>query len=160
MRTVAYHNPFSGRGHYCHDVLIRCMDFRFHRSLEGALRELLAYQGGFDAFDSPGVRGGGSKCILDADSRKVVFAALNLAIQKHKASRVVVADHVDCRAYGGSPAHENAEAEERFHAERLHEACAILRQAYPGLDVVAVYQDWDSIAEVGLGVAPSLRRPL
>ena len=160
MRQMTYSNTFRTQGLYCRDVLIRCMDFRFHAALEQGLRDLLAYEGGFECFDSPGAGGGGSKAIIDERSREVVFAALNLAMEKHEASRIVVADHIDCAAYGGSGLHQDAAAEERFHAERLQEAYDILRETYPSLQIVPVYQDWETIKQVDMVIVRPSRPPV
>ena len=46
-----------GRGHYCDNLVLRCMDFRFHAELP----RLLAEHFGTERFeyDSPGAGGGG-----------------------------------------------------------------------------------------------------
>jgi len=140
---IAYQNEFKDKGHKCGTLLIRCMDFRFHKALEDNIYKLIGESA--CNFDSPGVGGGGSKSIIDEDSRKVVYSALNIGIEKHGVKRVVIADHIDCGAYGGSGQHENAEAEEKFHIEKLKSAKNILQREYKDLEIVLVYQNWSVI---------------
>lgn len=143
---IVYKNDFKDKGHSCSTLVIRCMDFRFHKSLEDNMGEILG--GDSCSFDSPGVGGGGSKSIIDENSRKVVYGALDIAIEKHGVNRVVIVDHIDCGAYGGSGQFEDEEEEENFHLEKLKEAKDILQSDYKDLEIVLVYQDWDSIKTV------------
>ena len=143
---IAYQNEFKDKVHECGTLLIRCMDFRFHKALEDNIAEIVGEPA--CAFDSPGIGGGGSKSVIDEDSRKVVFGALDIAVSKHHVKRVIIADHIDCGAYGGSNQHQDAEAEEKFHIEKLNEAREILQGAYPGLKIILLYQDWDSIKKI------------
>lgn len=146
MKEIAYSNMFKDRGHHCGTLLIRCMDFRFHLALEENIAKLIGQEA--CEFDSPGVGGGGSKSIIDTDSRKVVFGALDIAVEKHGIKRIVIADHVDCGAYGGSGVFEDEKAEEEFHVARLREASEIISQTYPNLERVLIYQGWDTIKEM------------
>ena len=146
MKEITYQNTHRESGHHCRNLLIRCMDFRFHGELESNLPQLLGETA--CAFDSPGAGGGGSKSVIDEESREVVFAALDIAIEKHGISKVIIADHVDCGAYGGSGRFANEQEEERFHIERLHEARKIISEQYPALEIVLVYQDWQTIKTV------------
>jgi len=131
--------------HYCDNVVIRCMDFRFH----ARLGELLAAHFGVERFDydSPGGCGG-SKSIIDERPREAIFQALDVAVPLHRTRRVIIVDHVDCGAYGGSGKFGDARAEARFHAQRLREAREIVHRSYPQLEVVLFYQDRDGITLV------------
>jgi len=143
MKEIAYSNMFKDRGHHCDTLLIRCMDFRFHRALEENLAKLIGQEA--CEFDSPGVGGGGSKSIIDGDSREVVLGALDIAIEKHGVKHIIIVDHIDCGAYGGSSRFADEVEEEKFHIEKLHEAGSILSRQYPKLELDLVYQDWGKI---------------
>ena len=145
MEKVEYQNGYKDKGHECKNLVIRCMDFRFHKQLLGLLPEILGEEN--VEYDSPGVAGGASKSVIDEDSRKVLFSAIDIAVEKHKIKRIVIVDHIDCGAYGGSGEHKDAEAEEKFHVEKLAEGKKILNSKYLELEVVTLYQDWDSIKE-------------
>lgn len=143
---IAYQNEFKDKGHSCGTFLIRCMDFRFHKYLEENLPKIIGETS--CSFDSPGVGGGGSKSVIDEESRQVVFGAIDIAVEKHDIKRIVITDHVDCGAYGGSSKFENEAAEEEFHIEKLHAASEIIKRAYPKLEIVLIYQGWDVIKTI------------
>lgn len=122
------------------------MDFRFHSELPG----LLAEHFGVERFeyDSPGGGCGGSKSLIDEPARSIVLQALDLAVSLHGVKRLVIVDHVDCGAWGGSERFDDADAERHFHAERLREAREIVAEAQPDLEIVLFYQDLDGISPV------------
>jgi hypothetical protein len=146
MRQVSYANALRYQS-TCPSLLLRCLDPRFHAALEQALPQWLAEVTGSGSFASLALPGG-AKAVLDPATRPVVFQALDLAIQSLGTTLVVIADHVDCRAYGGSAQHADLGAEARFHAEQLRQARAALQETYPRLAIVLVWQDWESITEV------------
>lgn len=143
---VAYQNDFKNKGHSCSTLVIRCMDFRFHEALEENIGKILEENA--CSFDSPGIGGGGSKSIIDEGSKAVLYGALNIAVEKHGVNRVVITDHIDCGAYGGSGKFESEIEEEKFHIDRLKEAKEIMAKEYPDLKIVLLYQDWNSIKTV------------
>ena len=129
----------------CENMVVRCMDYRFH----AALPELLAEHFGVESFehDSPGGCGG-SKALIDERPRKMILEALELAVSLHGVRRLVIVDHVDCGAYGGSERFDGAEEERVFHEERLREAREIAADAQPDAEVVLFYQDREGIHPV------------
>lgn len=130
---------------YCDNLVIRCMDFRFH----ARLAELLAQHFGVERFECDSLAGcGGSKAIIDEQWRAVIFQALDLAVPLHRVRRVIIVDHVDCGAYGGSGKFGDRRDEAQFHAERLREAREIVHRSYPQLEVALFYQDRDGITPV------------
>jgi carbonic anhydrase len=142
---INYKNDYEGRGHHCDIFLISCMDFRFHEYLETSLGELLNIQD--TAHDFRGVVGG-SKAILSSIGRRQAFKAIRLAIKKHGITILVLADHIDCGAYGGSGKFANEVEEEKFHVNQLIKAKKILNHSFPSLNIVLVYQDWGAIKTV------------
>lgn len=148
MESVSYQNKFENASHHCSNLLIRCMDFRFHRDLDQLIQEFYSEEGGFGDYDSPGVGGGASKAIIDEVSQPVVFGAINIAKEKHQIERIIVVDHIDCGAYGGSSRFKDQEEEEKFHVEELRKAKSILSQKYPDLKIEILFQDWNSLKKV------------
>lgn len=147
MRQVTYDNAFRTRGLYCPNVLLRCVDVRFHGGLEKALAQSFIPMGGLNEFISVGMPGG-SRAVLEEPACSVVFNALDIALRRHDANRLIIADHRDCAAYGGSDLHYSAEEERTFHLEKLREAGRIAQASYPRLEVVLLYQDWDTITQI------------
>lgn len=145
MKEVRYLNKFKDKGHYCDNLVLNCMDFRFHEALESHLELFFKYK--VFTYDSRGSVGG-SFSIIDKENRDTVFEAIDLAVEKHKVERVIIVDHIDCGGYGGSTKHENETKEREFHVAKLCEAYSIIKERYSDLDVVLLYQDWDTICEV------------
>lgn len=129
----------------CDNMVVRCMDFRFHAELP----RLLAEHFGMECFqyDSPGGCGG-SKSIIDPRSREIVLETLELAVSLHRVRRLIIVDHIDCGAYGGSASFDSEEDERRFHAERLQEAREIVCECHPDLEIVLFIQDTEGITQV------------
>ena len=92
----------------------------------------------FDLISFPGA----SQALLDEDSRETVLRAVRLAIDLHKVSRVIIVDHEDCGACGGSAAFPGSDEEEGFHADSLRNAAEILRREFDGITVVTFYTGW------------------
>jgi len=147
MRQTGYINPFRCQGHHCPNVLLRCLDPRFHAALAEALPAWLVEISGSRGFASLGLPGG-AQAILDPAVRPVVFQALEITIDRLGATGLVIADHVDCRACGGSERHGSPQDEERFHLDQLRQARQVVKEAYPGLATMLIYVDWDKITEL------------
>jgi hypothetical protein len=121
------------------------MDFRFHAKLP----VLLAEHFGVERFeyDSPGGCGG-SLSLIDGSSRYMMLRAVELGMSLHGVRRLIIVDHVDCGACGGSARFAHAGAERAFHEARLREARDIVRQHHPELEIVLFYQDHHGITLV------------
>lgn len=148
MQEHAYENPYRNGPGDCPNVLLRCVDFRFHRTLETAVEAQLGADGDRPDFISLGVPGG-SWSLLHDDTRGAIMSALDIAQRRYQSYRVLIADHVDCGAYGGSIAHAGLEAERIYHFARLREARQLLLEMHPELSVILLYQDWETIAWLG-----------
>ena len=142
MRTLSYVNCRKTTAQVCDNLVLMCMDFRFHKQIS----DLISCAGyrDFDIIALPGA----SKAVLSDVSRDVVLGAVKLVIGAHGVKRVIIVDHVDCRAYGGSEAFTDSSTEERTHQEALQQAAAILKDSFPDLEVVLVYADWDKLKQI------------
>jgi hypothetical protein len=146
MWRVSYSNPYRYQD-TCPNVLLRCVDPRCHAPLEEVLSPWLLEKSGSRAFASMALPGG-AKALLDPASQTVVMEALAFTVTRLQAHRLVIADHRDCRACGGSERWADAPAELAFHTEQLREARAVVQAEFPRLEIVLVYQDWETITEV------------
>ena len=86
--------------------------------------------------------------MVNASSRKVVFLAIDTAIERHDISRVILIDHVDCGAYGGSKRFSSQIQEEKFHIKQLKKAREIILKKYLKLEVYLFYQSWNTFNPV------------
>lgn len=141
-RKLTYTNSHEDMGHQCKNVVVICMDFRFRQDLQNLLG-----RAGFSDFDLIALPGA-SKAIIDDESRNIVFGAIDISAEKHHAKRIIVVDHIDCGAYGGSGKFAGESEEKEFHAEQLKKAKEILKEKYPLLEVVTLYLDWDQLQSV------------
>ncbi len=140
--AISYVNSHQGKGHECTNLVIICMDFRFHQEITDLLR-----QKGIEEFDLVALPGA-SKAVIDEKLRGATFEAIDIAVEKHHCSKVVIVDHIDCGAYGGSGQFGSSEEERKFHAGKLAEAKEILLQHYPLLEVNTYYTTWTKLFEL------------
>jgi len=129
--------PFKFSGiHSCEAVILTCIDFRFWReTLEFAEKELK-----LGSFDFPSLPGS-AKTINESESDETVpMKCIGVPCDLHHANKIVIVNHEDCGAYGGSSKFEgDLEAEQRFHEEELRKAKTKILEKYPDKEVILVY---------------------
>jgi len=145
MQTLSYIGINPGIADTCDNLALMCIDFRMH----GKICDALTY-GGYRDFDLIALPGG-SKALVDEDSRPTVFAAIEQAIAVHKVKRLIIADHVDCKAHGGSERFTNSDEETTMHEQALRQAAEIVKSRFPELEVVLVYAGRDRVGVVATG---------
>lgn len=129
--------PFKFKDiHNCEAVVLTCIDFRFWReTLEFVEKEL-----GLLSFDFPSLPGSAkaiNECMKDED---VALSCIGVPINLHHAKKVVIVNHQDCGAYGGSKKFNgDDEAEQKFHEEELKKAKAKILEKFPDKEIVLVY---------------------
>jgi len=126
--------------HRCQAIVIACMDFRFQSSLAEALTKI-----GLESYDLVLLPGGG-KALIDEVGRDLVLGAIDISQSKHHCNTVVVVNHVDCGAYGGSETLGTPEEEENFQTGQIKEALEAIksRPEFSSLDRIGIYLDWQS----------------
>jgi carbonic anhydrase len=119
--------------HSCEAVVLCCIDFRFWReTLEFVEKEM-----GLNSFDFPSLPGS-AKAINESDN--LAFACVSVPCDLHHVKKIVIVNHQDCGAYGGSGKFNGDEtAEQKFHEEELRKAKAKILEKYPEKEVVLVY---------------------
>lgn len=134
--------------HSCEAVVLCCIDFRFWReTLEFVEKEL-----GLKDFDFPSLPGA-AKAINEGDN--LAFGCVSVPCDLHHVKKIVIVNHSDCGAYGGSSKFDgDAETEQKFHEEELHKAKDVISEKYPDKEVVLVYaklvDDGDNIEFIKL----------
>lgn len=111
-------------------LVLTCIDFRFQDKLKDALvklkikkYDLLALAGGAKNLASP------TKVIY----QKMVLDNIKLAADLHKIKTVVLINHIDCGAYGGSIKYKNLREETAFHKSELKKAEQFVKKTFPNL---------------------------
>lgn len=128
--------PFKFRDvHSCEAVVLTCIDFRFWReTLEFLEKEL-----GLVSFDFPSLPGS-AKAINESNDETFVFGSISVPIELHHAKKIVIVNHEDCGAYGGSKKFGgDAAAEQNFHETELKKAKEKILEKYSDKEVVLVY---------------------
>ncbi|HPN54608.1 MAG TPA: hypothetical protein PLB52_01605 [Candidatus Moranbacteria bacterium] len=121
--------------HSCEAVVLCCIDFRFWKeTVEFVEKEL-----GIKSFDFPSLPGS-AKAINESQDETFVFGCIDVPVNLHHAKKIVIVNHQDCGAYGGS-ANFNGddEAEQKFHTEELQKAKEKLSAKYSDKEIILVY---------------------
>lgn len=123
--------------------MLTCIDFRFWReTLEFVEKEL-----GLETFDFPSLPGSAkavNECLAEAD---LAMQCISVPCQLHEAKKIVIVNHEDCGAYGGSGKFVTREEEQKFHEEELKKAEEKILQSFPEREVILVYAKLDEAKE-------------
>ena len=129
--------PFKFKNiHHCEAAVLTCIDFRFWReTLEYVEKEL-----GLKSFDFPSLPGA-AKAINDcASDDDIAMKCVSVPRDLHHAKKLVIVNHQDCGAYGGSQVFNgDSEAEQKFHEEELRKAKTKILAKYSDLQVILIY---------------------
>jgi len=132
---MKYEFKFKGV-HECEVVVLACIDFRFWKETMKFVEEEL----GIKSYDFPKLPGA-AKAINDCQSETdVPLQCIGVPCDLHHAQKIVVVNHADCGAYGGSKEFAgDDEAEQKFHESELQKAKEKILQYYPGKEIALVY---------------------
>ncbi len=121
--------------HSCEAVVLACIDFRFWRETAEFVEKELNI-GTFDFPSLPGSAKAINECLEDSD---VALQCIGVPIDLHHAKKVVIVNHEDCGAYGGSKAFASQQEEQNFHEKELNKAKNKLGEKYPDKEYILVY---------------------
>jgi carbonic anhydrase len=108
--------------HHCKYLIAHCIDFRIQKSVKQFMEE--------------------EKLVGDCDAVSVAGAVKNIefllgqieiSARLHKMKKVILANHTDCGAYGGSSKFNSAEEEKKFHIEEMEKAKTAILEKHPEL---------------------------
>ncbi len=127
--------------HSCEAVVLCCIDFRFWReTLDFVEQEL-----GLKCFDFPSLPGG-AKAINE--DNELALACVFVPCDLHHVNKVVIVNHQDCGAYGGSVKFNgDDEAEQKFHERELKKAKEKIAANYNDKEIILVYAKLDENKE-------------
>lgn len=127
-------------------VVLLCIDYRFWPQ---ALPLLEEKYGAFDLIEMAGA----SKSLvspLENEDRVTLLENISISISLHHPERLILTNHTDCGAYGGS-AHFNSHIEEiAFHKSELAKAKEIATAKFPELNIETVLIDKNEKGETVL----------
>jgi len=125
-------------------IVLSCIDYRFWPD---ALSLLEKKYGEFDLIELAG----GSKNLASPSTeadRTAVLESIKVSVELHGAKRIILTNHLDCGAYGGSKAFDSAEEEIDFHKLELEKAANIVKQTFPELAIEEVIVKYDKDKKV------------
>lgn len=129
--------PFKYKNiHTCEAVVLTCIDFRFWRqTLEFIDKEL-----GIKSFDFPSLPGAAKAINECAGDNNISMQCVSVPCDLHQAKKLVIVNHQDCGAYGGSKVFNGGEtAEENFHRAELIKAKTKILAKHPNLQIILLY---------------------
>ena len=103
--------------HICQALAVHCIDFRFQRFLNEYLEKRFP-----GSYDRVAVAGGVKNLPLEQ---------CEVSVKLHQPKSIVLFQHEDCGAYGGSKEFENLEAEKPFQKQEVGKAAAVLKEKFP-----------------------------
>lgn len=125
-----------------------CIDYRFQHQ---ALKLLEKNHGNLDVI----ALAGGSKNLASPnheDDKHAVLESIETSVKLHNPETLILTNHLDCGAYGGSKHFTSYEQEISFHKQELNKAKQIINRLFPGLRVEIIFLDLDQKNNVFLNV--------
>lgn len=122
--------------HSCDAVVLCCIDFRFWKETMKFVEEKLGIKS-YDFPKLPGAAKAVNDCLSEVD---VALKCIGIPCDLHQAARIIIVNHADCGAYGGSKEFKgDSEAEQKFHEVQLKSAKEKILKYYPGKEIVLAY---------------------
>ena len=120
----------------CPVLVLCCVDFRYIDAILVFAKKRFGIRA-CDVKKDPG----GVKAMLDSkpEIRKSIITNVQLIRERHDVRTLVLVNHQDCAAYGGSKRFTSLKAEAAFHVEQLLKARAILKSKSPSLNIQTFY---------------------
>jgi len=131
---------FNFKGiHHCAAVVLTCIDFRFWRETIAFIEEKFKIKD----FDFPSLPGS-AKAINESNGEDVSFQCISVPVELHHVQKIIIVNHEDCGAYGGSEKFGGNSAEEqKFHEKELRKAKEKISAKYSGKEVIMLYARLD-----------------
>lgn len=107
-------------------LALRCMDFRFRGPTKAFLENIF----NFDSYDLVSYPGAG-KSIIEKKEKSLAFLSIKNAIEKKETPKVLIINHMDCGAYGGSKKFCNMKDEEEFMIGETRKTLIFLNNKFP-----------------------------
>jgi hypothetical protein len=129
--------PFKFKGvHECEAVVLACIDFRFWKDIENFVEQEM----GIASYDFPKLPGAAKSindCLSEVD---IAMKCIGVPCDLHLVQKIVIVNHADCGAYGGSSQFNgDTEAEQKFHEGELRKSKDKVLKEFPGKEVILVY---------------------
>lgn len=111
--------------HTCEAVVVHCIDFRFRKSLAEFLESRFG-----DSYDLVSVAGGVKRLVSDPLNNNFILEQIKISDALHKPGVILLIQHEDCGAYGGSQAFGDFSTEQEAQSQELEKAETLLKQQF------------------------------
>jgi len=129
-------------------IVLSCIDYRFWPE---ALPLLEKKYGEFDLIELAGGSKNLSSPTTEAD-RKAVLESIKVSVDLHKAKQIILTNHIDCGAYGGSKQFKSRNDEITFHRNELAKAKKIVHANFATLKAETILLERDENQNLKLSV--------
>ena len=120
--------------HTCESVVVHCIDFRFRKRLNEYL--MGRFPDGYDLIASAGAV---KRLLANGGENNSAMDDLEISHRLHDPKLIVLIQHEDCGAYGGTKAFESAEMEKEFQKDELQKTAELLKKKFPDLEVECLF---------------------
>lgn len=121
--------------HKAQAIALSCIDFRFRKAVQNFLDKEL----GLRDVDFKGDAGGVKQIVEKTPAGDWICKNFEISFDLHEADKIILINHEDCGAYGGSKNFSAETEEAEFHSEQLRQAVAILKEKYPNKQIEAYF---------------------
>jgi len=111
--------------HTCKALVLHCIDFRFQEQISEFLEKKFP-----QSYDRVALAGG-VKELLENGERSITLKNLEISSQLHQPKTIVLIQHEDCGAYGGSKAFTTFKEEAEHQKRELQKAAVLLKDHFP-----------------------------
>ena len=134
--------------HYTADfAIVWCYDHRFSDALSQLIARLKPAH-----YDLISVAGGAKALTASGEpaEKEYIFSQIKTSIELHHTKKIILMNHMDCGAYGGSARWNNdPQLEMDFHVNELRSASDFLwRELGDEVEVQLVYMDFNKLYRV------------
>ena len=136
----------SSKHYVAEAVVLWCYDHRFWPALASVLKknkikrfDLISLAGGAKSLASP------DKC----SDQDFILEQIKKSVRLHQTKKVILTNHLDCGAYGGSKKFNNQlSKEEQFHRQELKKAKEVIARKMPNLKIKTIFIYFDKFKEI------------
>ncbi|MDP4000863.1 MAG: hypothetical protein Q8P83_01345 [bacterium] len=121
--------------HKAQAIVLSCIDFRFRKDLQNFLEEDLK----LNEFDHKTDGGSVKQLITEGPVSDWILANFEIAFDLHGVQRIILINHQDCGAYGGSKKFTSFDDELTFQRDQLNQAVSFLSEKYPDKIIEAYF---------------------
>ena len=127
-------------------TVVMCIDYRFWPHV---LPMLEKKYGDFDLIEVAGAAKGLASPKTSSE-RIVLLSNIKTSIMLHHTTSIILINHQDCGAYGGSKSFVSLGEEMRFHQRELGRARDYIRKHFPGHKVETIFISRDNKGTISL----------